>query len=294
MNSIKSVRDFNDYIGVNTLHPLVTVINMSNCKPMKLEYSLLNMYAIFLKSVNCGPLRYGNNYYDYKDGTILTVAPGQVFGVETQTEIQPHGWALLFHPDLIYGTELGRIIKEYTFFSYDSNEALHLSEKERNIIENCFENISTELERNIDNYTNTVVVRCITLLLDYCMRFYSRQFITRHKVNSDILSRLERIVDDYFLNGTSFEKGLLSVAYCADKLCLSPNYFGDLIKKELGKSPKEYIQDRLLAIAKEKLLGSNDTINEISESLGFKYPAHFTRLFKNCVGLTPQEYRTIN
>lgn len=294
MNDIRSVCDFNKYVGINTLHPLVTVINMSACQPMLLEYALYGMYGIFLKNVNCGPLRYGNSHYDYQDGTIITIAPGQVFGVDSEVPVQPKGWGLLFHPDLIYGTELGRIIKEYSFFSYHSNEALHISKKERVILENCFENIQTELEHDIDKHTNRMIVRNITLLLDYCLRFYDRQFITRHKVNNDLLFRLEELVDDYYNNGLSQRNGLLSVAYCADKLCLSTNYFGDLVKKELGKSAKDYIQEKLIDYAKEKLLSRNCSINEVADELGFKYATHFTRLFKNHVGISPQEFRIAN
>lgn len=294
MNKIKSIHDFNEYVGARNFHPLVTVVNMSECKPMHLEYSLYNLYGIFLKNVNCGPLRYGNSYYDYQDGTILSIAPGQVFGVDSEVPVQPKGWALLFHPDLIYGTELGRIIKDYTFFSYNTNEALHLSEKERSMLESCFENILVELEHDIDRHTNTVVVRNITLLLDYCMRYYDRQFTTRRKVNNELLSRFEEVVDEYYSSGMPKTQGLLSVAYCADKLCLSTNYFGDLVKKELGKSAKEYLQDKLIDRAKEELLSTSQTINEIADNLGFKYSTHFTRLFKNCVGMTPQEFKIAN
>lgn len=294
MNNIKSIRDFNNYVGAENLHPLVTVVNMSECQPMRLEYSLYNMYGIFLKNANCGPLRYGNSYYDYQDGTILTIAPGQVFGVDSEVPVQPKGWALLFHPDLIYGTELGRIIKDYTFFSYSTNEALHLSEKERAVLEGCFENILGELAHDIDRHTNTVVVRNITLLLDYCMRYYDRQFITRRKVNNELLTRLEKVVDEYYSTNCPKTKGLLSVAYCADKLCLSTNYFGDLVKKELGKSAKVYLQDKLIDLAKEELRGTDMTITEIADNLGFKYSTHFTRLFKSCVGMTPQEFRIAN
>lgn len=239
----------------------------------------------------CGPLRYGINYYDYQDGTIVAVAPGQIFGVESGGLIQPKGWALVFHPDLIYGTELGRSIKDYTFFSYDANEALHISEKEREIIEQCFSNILTELNREIDKHTNSLISRSIGMLLDYCMRYYDRQFITRGKVNKDILTRFESLLDEYFESEKPRLEGIPSVSYCAGKVFLSPNYFGDLVKKETGKTAQEYIQLRVIDIAKQRLADTSLSINEIADELGFKYSTHFTRLFKKCVGMSPSEYR---
>lgn len=288
---IDTVHQYNEYVGVETLHPLVSVIDLSKCKPFYYKHIHCGLYCVFLKDVSCGPIKYGLNYYDYQDGTIVTTAPAQSFGIESKEPTQPKGWALVFHPDLIYGTELGRTIKDYKFFSYDSNEALHLSEKERDIIIHCFQNIHTELERDIDQHTNKVLAGNIALLLDYCVRFYDRQFITRHKVNSDILSRFETLLDDYLRNGEARESGLPSVAFCADKLCLSANYFGDLIKKETGKTAQEYIQLKLVDLAKEKLAGTNRSIADIAEELGFKYATHFTRLFKKQVGLSPIEYR---
>ena len=288
---IDTVHRFNEYMGVPTQHPLVSVIRLEECRPMELQRVNYGVYYLVLKNVNCGPLHYGINYYDYQDGTIVAVAPGQVFGVETDGAIQPRGWALAFHPDLIYGTELGRTIKDYSFFSYDANEALHISEKEREIIENCYQSIRQELGREIDMRTNQIVTRSIGLLLDYCLRFYDRQFITRHKANKDILARFENLLDEYMQSGKARLQGFPSVAYCADTLCLSPNYFGDLIKKEMGSTAQEYIQLKLISLAKEKLSGTGMSVTEIAEDLGFKYPTHFTRLFKKCVGVSPLEYR---
>lgn len=288
---IDTIHQYNEYMGVETLHPLVSVVNMSKCAPREFHRINYGLYCIFLKNVACGPLRYGINYYDYQDGTIVAVAPGQIFGVESDELIQPKGWALTFHPDLLYGTELGRTLKDYTFFSYDSNEALHISEKEREIIEQCFNNILVELSREIDTHTNSLVARSIGMLLDYCMRFYDRQFITRHKANSDILSRFENILTDYFLSDRPRQLGLPSVSYCADKVFLSSNYFGDLIKKETGKTAQEYIQLKIIDRAKQLLAEGVLSINEIAEELGFKYSTHFTRLFKKTVGISPSEYR---
>lgn len=288
---IDTIHQYNEYMGVETLHPLVSVVDMSKCSPREFHRINYGLYCIFLKNVACGPLRYGINYYDYQDGTIVAVAPGQIFGVESNEPIQPKGWALVFHPDLLYGTELGQTLKEYTFFSYEANEALHISEKEREIIEQCFSNILIELNREIDVHTNSLVARSIGMLLDYCMRFYDRQFITRHKVNSDILSRFERVLSDYFLSDRPRQLGLPTVSYCADKVFLSPNYFGDLIKKETGKTAQEYIQLKIIDRAKQLLGEGILSINEIADELGFKYPTHFTRLFKKSVGISPSEYR---
>lgn len=288
---IDTIHQYNEYMGVKTLHPLVSVVDMSICTPRQFHRINYGLYCIFLKNVTCGPLRYGINYYDYQDGTIVAVAPGQIFGVESNEPIQPKGWALVFHPDLLYGTELGRTLKDYTFFSYDANEALHISEKEREIIEQCFNNILIELNREIDAHTNSLVARSIGMLLDYCMRFYDRQFITRHKANSDILSRFENVLTDYLLSDRPRQLGLPTVSYCADKVFLSPNYFGDLIKKETGKTAQEYIQLKIIDRTKQLLAEGILSVNEIAEELGFKYSTHFTRLFKKSVGISPTEYR---
>ena len=252
-------------------------------------------YAIFLKEVKCGDLRYGRNYYDYQEGTLVFLAPGQVIGIDDNGEyFQPKGRVLLFHPDLIRGTSLGRNMKDYSFFSYEVNEALHLSEQERGVIIDCLNNINEELNRGIDKHSKMLIVSNIELLLNYSIRFYDRQFITRENVNKDILSKFENVVNGYFQTDKPETIGLPSVRYCADQLHLSANYLGDLIKKETGKSAQEHIQLRLIDIAKEKILGTSKTVSEIAYELGFKYPQHFTRVFKKNVGYTPNEYRGIN
>lgn len=297
MNDIKridTVHQYNDYLGVETEHPLVTIIDLDKCEPLSLMKINYGLYGILFKTEYCGPLRYGASNYDYKDGTILTIAPGQVFGAARDETVQPKGWALFFHPDLLYGTELSKTIKEYTFFGYDSNEALHTSVKEREILLECFRNLKSELQHDTDKHTIRLLVRNIGLLLDYCLRFYDRQFYSRHKPNTDVLARFENLIDTYIQNGQARNDGLPSVAMFADKVYLTPNYFGDLIKKETGKTPKEYIQFKLIDAAKTKLLGTDMTVNEISEFLGFKYPNHMTRLFRNVVGMSPTEYRQLN
>lgn len=198
-------------------------------------------------------LRYGCNYYDYQEGTLVFLAPGQVIGVEDNGKVyQPQGMALVFHPDLLRGTTLGRTIKDYTFFSYQVNEALHLSEQERHIIIDCFRNIEEELHHTIDKHSQRLIVSNIELFLNYCVRFYDRQFITRENVNKDILTRFENLLNDYFYSEKPESSGLPTVKYCADQMHLSANYFGDLIKKETGKTASEHIQTKLIDIAKKK------------------------------------------
>ena len=197
---------------------------------------------------------------------------------------------ILFSPEFIRGTSLGQRIKEFSFFSYSVNEALHLSDEEKEVVKDCIRKIQIELEHAIDKHSKRLIAMNIELLLDYCMRFYERQFITRSVVNKDALVRFEQLIDDYFLHHAQTE-GLPSVAYFADKICLSANYFGDLIKKETGKSAIEYIQLKTMAIAKDMLTNSNKTVTEIAYELGFQYPQHFVRSFKKRIGCTPTEYR---
>ncbi|WP_349293774.1 helix-turn-helix domain-containing protein [Flavobacterium gelatinilyticum] len=255
----------------------------------------MGVYAVFLKEVKCGDIRYGCQPYDYEDGTLVFIAPGQVYGIDTKGEkITPKGKALVFHPDLIAGTNLGKTIKEYSFFSYQVNEALHLSKKESTVISDCFDKIATEIELNIDKHSKSLIVSNIELFLKYFMRFYDRQFITRTNVNNDILTRFENQLNEYFLSDKPSLIGLPSVGYFADQLNLSANYFGDLIKKETGSTALDYIQSKLIELAKEKILEQNKTITEVSDELGFKYQQHFTRLFKQKVGMAPVEFKSLN
>ena len=283
---------YNKYMGVDTLHPLVSIINFSKLSPIHRFLFNIDFYAVFLKETKNGILTYGRQYYDYQEGSIVCISPGQVVGAEATDEIfQPQGWGLLFHPDLIVGTPLAAKMKKYTFFAYDVNEALHLSERERHIVLDCFDKIAEELERPIDNHSQTLISVYIELLLDYCTRFYERQFITRKKVNTDLLTRFEKLLFGYFNSGQLRLSGLPTVKYFASELCLSPNYFGDLIKKECGKSAQEYIQDTVISIAKDRLLDTSKSIGQVAEELGFQYLPYFSRLFKKKVGKTPGEYR---
>ncbi len=298
MNKIEHfehVFEYNDLLGVETLHPLVSVIDLSKSRRIRHMRHTFGFYTLFLKEVRCGNLIYGRQYYDYQEGTIVAIAPGQVAGVEDNgEEFQPKGWALVFHPDLIRGTSLGRNIRSYSFFSYEANEALHLSEQERAIVVDCLHKIRTETEHAVDKHTRRLITANIQLLLDYCVRFYERQFLTRSQVNSDLLIRFETLLDAYFSSDRPQSEGLPSVKYFAEQLHLSANYFGDLIKKETGRTAQDHIQLKLIDVAKERIFDVRKSVGEIAYELGFKYPQHFTRLFKKLTGLTPKEYRTPN
>ena len=295
ISKLESVSQFNRERGQKTLHPLVTVLDQSLSKPVQEALYSSELYIIFLKDTKCEELKYGRNHYDYDEGTLLFIAPGQVYGFEGKGKsLQPSGWALCFHPDLIRGTHLGKHINGYSFFSYDAAEALHVSDAEREIVLECFRKIQYELAHAIDKHSRILIVSNIELFLNYCVRFYDRQFVTREHAHKDVLTRFEGLLNDYFHSGKPQSLGLPSVGYCAEQLHLSPKYFGDLIKKETDKSAQEYIQLKLIDIAKEKIFDASKTISEVAYDLGFKYPSHFTRFFKQHVGSTPNEYRMLN
>ena len=289
---LDKIAQYNELFGLETFHPLVAVVDLKNATHYPTRFTInYGLYALFLKDVKCGDIRYGKQTYDYQEGTVVSFAPGQVTETELLPDVKPQARGLMFHPDFIKGTSLGREIQQYTFFSYASTEALHLSEEEKGIFTDCLSKINTELARPIDGHTRRLVVRNIELLLDYCMRFYDRQFITRTAVNKDVLTRFETLLDDYFQDRKALENGLPTVRYFADKVCLSPNYFGDLIKKETGKTAQEYIQNKLMDQAKEMILGTDMTVSQIAYELGFQYSQHFNRIFKKNTGCTPNEYR---
>jgi AraC family transcriptional regulator, transcriptional activator of pobA len=298
MNNLRrfeTVSDYNVFNNNETLHPLVSVVDLSKADPRQASNMYFGFYTVFLKEVKCGDIRYGRNTYDYQEGTLVFIAPGQIISVDNTGETyQPKGYALIFHPDLIHGTALGRHMQDYTFFGYQSNEALHLSERERKLVLDVFAKIKYELEHAIDKHSKRLVVSNIEMLLNYCIRFYDRQFITRENVHHGILEKFETSLNEYYQSEKPQKLGLPSVAFFASELNLSPGYFGDLIKKETGKTAQEYIQSKLIDVAKERVFDRNKSVNEIAYELGFKYPQHFTRLFKQRVGQTPNEYRMLN
>lgn len=289
---IDTVQQYNDYFGIETSHPLVSVIEGKCAKPLRFCKKLYNVYTILLKDTDCGNLKYGQSIYDYQRGAMLFLAPGQVMGSEDDGMLhQPEGWVLAFHPELLRSTLLASLIKEYSYFSYNANEALHLSGQERRTIIECMEKVRTELQYPIDKHSKSLIIDNIKLLLDYCIRFYDRQFITRENANKDVLTRFESLLDDYFSSDAPAEKGMPTVQYCADKLCLSANYFSDLCRKETGMSALKHIQQKVLDVAKEQVFNTSKSISEISYELGFPYPQHFSRWFKKMAGITPNEYR---
>lgn len=291
---LASIEQYNLYVGLETLHPLVAVVNLNHAtKAYEEMHWNYGIYGIFLKLELSCTIRYGRQNYDYQEGTVVCFAPGQVIHVTRSNPEHPASnvYGLLFHPDLLHGTSLARTIRQYSYFAYSVNEALHLSERERNLILGSFQTIASELERGVDKHTKAILINQIEMVLNYLMRFYERQFITRSVANSDILARFESLLDNYFEGNYATTHGLPTVKYMADKLCLSPNYFGDLLKKETGKSPQEYIQLKVLELGKQRLTMSKTPLSEVAYSLGFQYPQHFTRLFKRAMGVTPSEYR---
>ena len=288
----ETVREYNLFNNHETLHPLVSVLDFSKSHPRRLRKTYFGFYLLILNDVVCGDLRYGKNTYDYQEGTLVFIGPGQIFGTSSGEELyQPKGYGVVFHPDLIKGTSLGQHINEYSFFSYQVSEALHISERERQMVLDSFSKIQYELDHALDKHSKILLSDNIELLLNYCMRFYDRQFITRESINIGILQRFESLIHDYFSSEKPQLMGLPSVTYCAGELNLSSHYFGDLIKKETGKTALEYIQLKLIDLAKEKIHNPLLSISEIAYGLGFKYPQHFTRLFKQQVGVSPKEYR---
>lgn len=298
---MEKVADYNNLCGVETLHPLVSLIDFSKLVSADQhnlqQYSqfYLGFYSVSFKELDCGQILYGRNNYDYQEGTLVFMAPGQVIKIEKQQQqTEGKGWSLIFHPDLIHGTALGKAIDDYHFFSYEVNEALHVSEQERKIVFEIFSKISYEVEQRIDKYSKKLIVSNIQLLLDYCVRFYNRQFLTREHVNVGTMEKFERLLNDYFQSDKPQTNGIPTVGYFAEKMNLSTNYFGDLVKKETGKTALEFIQLKIMDKAKDLILEGTKSVSEIAYDLGFKYPQHFNRIFKNKVGVTPNEYRSLN
>jgi AraC family transcriptional activator of pobA len=290
-----TIKKYADNFNNKAQHPLISLVDLDQSKPLKREKFMISFYAIILKETLCGDIRYGNQYYDYAEGTLVFFGPGQIIGNEPEgEEHQPYGKALIVHPDLIKGTSLGKQIHDYSFFSYQTHEALHLSDKEREIVMACFGNVATEVSQNIDRHSKELLIANLELLLKYCSRFYDRQFLTRSHVNHGLLEQFEEKLNEYLLGEKLKTDGVPTVAYFANELHLSANYFGDLIKKETGKSALEYIQLQLIDLAKERIFDTSKSVSEISYELGFKYPQHFTRFFKQKVGVSPIQYRGLN
>lgn len=286
-----TVQEFNDYYGLETLHPLVNVVRFN--KPAKVEEAMYHygLYALFLKENKGCKLSYGRTEYDFDEMTVTSFAPGQVIHVEPNPEVIIPKWtAIVFHPDLLNRTSLGKNISRYEFFDYTSNEALHLSVAEIEIFRGVLSMIQQELNRSIDKHSKELIVNNIELLLNYCLRFYDRQFITREEINHSVVKKFTALLNQYIANQAQ-QEGFPSVAYFADKCCYSPKYFGELVKTETGRTAKDFISDRMLSAAKQLLNDESLSIKAISQQLGFEYPQHFVRFFKAKTGQTPSDYR---
>ena len=288
---INTIQDFNDYQGMETLHPLVSVVHVENTEHIKECVMHYGVYAIYLKENKGCKLSYGRTPYDFDEMTVTSFAPGQVVNVEPNPDVPFAKFtALVFHPDLLNRTALGRQINRYEFFGYASTEALHLSAQEVEVFRGVLAMIEQELHRAIDKHTRELIVSNIELLLNYCLRFYDRQFITREEINHSVVKKFIELLDDYIAT-KALHDGLPTVAYFADKCCLSNGYFGNLVRVETGRTAKDIISDHVLAYAKQLLNDEALTITMISNRLGFEYPQHFVRFFKSHTGKTPSAYR---
>lgn len=291
--NINSIDDYHKQYDITTLHPLVSVVDLSNSTKrlnhVRVKYGV---YALFLKNGTYCSLKYGRKSYDYQEGSVVSFSPGQVVEVDMPDDapVSNKVLGLLFHPDLMYGTPLARKIADFKFFDYSQMEALHLSERERKTFTDCLDNIRYELEQPVDDHSASVIAAAIQLLLEYLHRFYDRQFITRHKANSDIVAQFERNLRTYY-DGRRTTDNVPSVAVFAAMANLSPSYFSDLVKKETGLSPKDMIMRRLIDEAKHRLTVSSDDVSTIAYDLGFQYPAHFSRAFKRVAGISPTDFR---
>ena len=291
---LNTVQDFNDYQGVETLHPLVSVVHVENTEHIQECVMRYGLYAIYLKENKGCKLSYGRTPYDFDEMTVTSFAPGQVVKVEPNPDVPFAKFtALVFHPDLLNRTALGRQMSRYEFFDYSSTEALHLSVQEVEVFRGVLAMIEQELHHAIDKHTRELIVSNIELLLNYCLRFYDRQFITREEINHSVVKRFMELLDDY-ISSKALREGLPTVAYFADKCCLSSGYFGNLVRVETGRTAKDIIADRLLAHAKQLLNDDTLTITMISERMGFDYPQHFVRFFKSHTGKTPSAFRKVS
>lgn len=287
---IRNVSDYSSYVGHADRHPLVSVIDYTEVSPVRHCLNNYSIYGVFFHDEAKIDLTYGCGKYDYKKGTVICVAPGQIGGKEDNGEqVMLTGWALLFHPDLLHGTHLEKNIKNYSFFDYRVNEALHMTDEEHDILASLMRQVRDELQKRRDELQDAIIVGYIELVLNFCQRFYNRQFITRKLENSDILMKFDGLLRDYYMERKQLESGLPTVQYCADKLCMSSNYFGDLVKKTTGDTASNYIRQHIILQAKNGL-AAGASISQVADELGFEYPQHLSRMFKKQTGLTPSEY----
>lgn len=295
---LKSISDLSRFIQIKTKHPLVSVVDLSKVEEYLEEGTRVSadFYTVMFKNYGTNHLKYGRQSLDFQDGSLICIAPNQVLTMEKEMERIDNmlGWGLFFHPDLLRGTLLSNKMNDYTFFSYEASEALHLSDKEKQVLYDCIQKIETEIQENIDIYSQTLIVSNIELLLNYCTRYYGRQFITRKSTNSNTVNEIEKLLKNFFKTTRLKEQGLPTVKYLADKVHLSASYLSDLLKKETGMNAQDQIHYYLIEEAKNILLNSDNSVSEIAYSLGFEYPQYFSKLFKQKTGKTPMEYRNLN
>lgn len=287
-----SISQYTDAFGIKCLNKDVAIINFEQIRdnsvlPKRLSF---DFFVIFLKDVKCGDIKYGRSYYDYQEGTLLFIAPGQELSIENAKINKHKGYALCFSRELFSDTQISSNFEKYSFFNYDVNEALHINEQERNLILGCFNNIQREIE-NKDEHSKNLICINLAMFLNYCIRFYDRQFENRKVVNNDILLKFQGMLFSYYNAQNDEPSNIPTVKYFANKLYLSPNYFGDLVKKQTGESAQEHIQSYLVSVAKDRLKNTHQSVSQIAYSMGFDYPQYFSRFFKKHVGLTPNQYR---
>jgi len=292
-HQFNSISDLHRMLGLpKPLHPLVSLVDNTDIaidKDQLPSSFLLNFYKISYKTGLRGKIRYGQNYYDFDEGGMVFTSPNQLMATEDDAEYK--GYTLLVHPDFIRNYPLGKNIKNFGFFSYAANEALHLSDKEKSVILNIFKNIEDELQSPIDDFSQDVIIAQIELILNYSNRFYKRQFITRKSANSDLLSKFEMLLNDYFNKETALMKGLPTVQYLADELHVSPHYLSDMLRTLTGQNAQQHIHHQLIEKAKEILSASNLSVAEIAYQLGFEHPQSFNKLFKRKTNLSPLQFR---
>ncbi len=295
---LKSVSDINHFVKSKTNHPLVSVVDFSKVDEQLEEGTRISadFYSIMFKNYCANKLRYGRQSFDFQEGSLICIAPKQVLLMDTEMETRQDkmGWGLFFHPDLLRGSALGNKMQEYSFFSYETSEALHLSDKEKETLYDCVQKIETELQENMDVHSRNLIISNIELLLNYCSRYYGRQFITRKNSNTTTVVQVEQLLKNYFASGKLKEQGLPTVKYLAEQVHLSPGYLSDLLKKETGRNAQDHVHYYLIEAAKTILLNSEQSVSEVAYSLGFEYPQYFSKLFKQKTGQTPGEFRSLN
>lgn len=298
--TIDSISQVHEALGLaKPKHPLISVVHSEDIETMTTYTNVRivnNLYQVAFKETFDGSLRYGRNSYDFQEGSLVCTAPGQVvqYDGNEEVELTVEGWSLIFHPDLFRKSDLANKIDNYGFFDYASNEALHLSNDERVHLEALLDKIVSEYSQNLDRHSLHLINSTIEMLLDYCLRYYDRQFFTRTDLNKDVISKFERTLKAYYQTSKEHDLGVPTLPYCANELNLSPTYLSDLLKKETGKSAQEHIHLFIIDKAKTRLLNTGHTVSEIAYGLGFDYPQHFSTLFKSKTGISPSEFRNVN